>query len=42
VTYTRAVPVASRTPKPMLVVVDGGAVSFRRIEYELKKRYGED
>jgi thioredoxin reductase (NADPH) len=26
----------------MLVAVDSGTVSFRRIEYELKKRYGED
>ena len=29
-------------PKPMLVVVDSGSVSFRRIEYELKKRYDND
>src|ERR671916_2888833 len=26
----------------MLVAVDSGSLSFRRIEYELKKRYGED
>jgi thioredoxin reductase (NADPH) len=29
-------------PKPMLVVVDSGSVSFRRIEYELRKRYDKD
>ena len=29
-------------PKPMLVVVDSGSMSFRRIEYELKKRYDND
>ena len=29
-------------PKPILVVVDSGSASFRRIEYELRKRYGED
>jgi thioredoxin reductase (NADPH) len=32
----------ARMPKPMLVVVDSGSVSFRRIEYELKKRYDND
>src|ERR687894_1696877 len=31
-----------RVPKPMLVVVDSGSVSFRRIEYELRKRYDND
>jgi thioredoxin reductase (NADPH) len=30
------------TPKPMLVIVDSGSVSFRTIEYELKKRYDKD
>src|SRR5215212_4474633 len=32
----------AHVPKPMLLVVDSGTVSFRRIEYELEKRYGED
>src|SRR3712207_9315920 len=36
---SRATP---RLPKPMLVVVDSGSVSFRRIEYELRKRYDKD
>src|ERR687893_1582415 len=42
VTNTRTVSADSRGPKPMLVAVDSGTVSFRRIEYELEKRYGED
>src|ERR687893_1047239 len=42
VSNTRTVSVDSRGPEPMLVAVDSGTVSFRRIEYELKKRYGED
>ena len=33
---------AAYAPKPILVVVDSGFVSYRRIEHELKKRYGED
>ena len=41
-TYTRTVSADSRGPEPMLVAVDSGSLSFRRIEYELKKRYGED
>ena len=32
----------AHSPKPMVVVVDSGSLSFRRIEYELKKRYDED
>src|ERR687898_619045 len=32
----------AHVPKPMLVVVDSGSVSFRRIEYELRKRYDKD
>jgi thioredoxin reductase (NADPH) len=42
VTNTKTVSADSRRPEPMLVAVDGGTVSFRRIEYELEKRYGED
>jgi thioredoxin reductase (NADPH) len=42
VTNTRTVSPDSRGPEPMLVAVDSGTVSFRRIEYELKKRYSED
>jgi thioredoxin reductase (NADPH) len=42
VSNTRTVSVDSRGPEPMLVAVDSGTASFRRIEYELKKRYGED
>ena len=41
-TNTKAASADSRRPEPMLVAVDGGTVSFRRIEYELEKRYGED
>ncbi|MDQ3926028.1 MAG: FAD-dependent oxidoreductase, partial [Actinomycetota bacterium] len=33
---------AAHVSKPMLVVVDSGSISFRRIEYELKKRYDKD
>ena len=33
---------AAYAPKPILVVVDSGSVSYRRIEHELRKRYGED
>src|SRR5215218_3579082 len=32
----------AHSPKPMVVVVDSGSLSFRRIEYELRKRYDED
>ena len=39
---TRTVSVDSRGPEPMLVAVESGSLSFRRIVYELKKRYGED
>ena len=42
VTYIRAIPTDSHVTKPVLLAVDGEAESLRKIERELRSRYGAD
>ena len=42
VTYITAIPTDSQVTKPVLLAVDGEAESLRKIERELRSRYGAD